>query len=306
MEKRQLVKLVAEICREHSIEWKCFSDEWILQLKANNRVMFIIGYRFPNNNAAADRVCSDKAALSDILQENHIPHVHHTYFMSPVSKDYTKVGGDWGRMKALLNQYGKLVCKVNDGSGGKDVYKIGSPKDLEFAVMKIFSSSESLCLAPFVPVQFEYRVVVINAKIGVIYEKRRPFITGDGISTVEELIKRDKVLKEMETDHADPSYIPERSEIVEVLWKHNLGKGAVPVPVDDSLKKERLMELALTCVRVLDIQFASVDIVESEAGLQILEINSGVMMEAFAKTGRENYQTAKKIYEEAIITYMLK
>jgi len=51
----------------------------------------------------------------------------------------------------------------------------------------------------------------------------------------------------------------------------------------------------------LNIKFASIDIIRTEGKYKILEVNSGVMMEYFAASSSENYETAKKIYREAIL-----
>jgi glutathione synthase/RimK-type ligase-like ATP-grasp enzyme len=51
---------------------------------------------------------------------------------------------------------------------------------------------------------------------------------------------------------------------------------------------------------VLSIQFASVDIIETNNEMRVLEVNSGIMMEKFIQAANENYAIAKKIYQQAI------
>lgn len=302
---RQLVKIVKEICTENTIDFKDFSDEWILQLSANGRKMFIYGYKFPNNNASIEQICNDKSALSDILAIHKVPHVEHYYFMSPNNEQYTGENGDWNRMEELLCKYKRVVCKTNTGSGGRNVFKVDSQKKLEVAIHNIFSKTKSLCIAPYRTIKSEYRVIIVNSNIGVIYEKRRPFIIGNGIDTIQHLIKNDDTLSTLDIDSdIDLYYIPALQEKVEVSWKHNLGQGAKPVVVSDSFLQERLSALALSCVLALDIEFASVDIIESEYGLEILEVNSGIMMENLAKSSPANYAIAKEIYKKAIFSFL--
>ncbi len=83
-------------------------------------------------------------------------------------------------------------------------------------------------------------------------------------------------------------------------WKSNLGKGAFPKILRDSDKKASLMKLAIDATRALSIQFASVDIIETDSGLMVLEVNSGIMMERFIQAADENYNIAKEIYKHAI------
>ena len=302
---RQLVKIVKEICKEHGIAFQGFSYDWILQLTANCRTMHIYGYKFPNNNAAIEQICNDKSALSDILSAHNIPHIPHSYFISPNNKEYIPSQGNWDKMQALLQQYGKVVCKPNTGTGGHSVFKVSSQRDLESATHEIFSKSRALSISPYRVIQAEYRIIIVNSNVGVIYEKKRPFVIGNGLDSIKHLIEKDAALLNVEIDNElDTSRVPNADEVVEVSWKHNLGQGAHPVIVTDILKKEILTELALSCVVTLDAEFMSIDIVEDECGLEVLEINSGVMMENLAKSNSQNYEIAKSIYEKAILHYL--
>lgn len=302
---RQLVKIVKEICLENAIDFKSFSYDWILQLSANGRKMFIYGYKFPNNNASIEQICNDKSALSDILTIHKIPHVEHYYFMSPNYEQYTGKNGDWNKMEELLCEHRKIVCKANAGTGGRNVFKVGSQKELEIAVHRIFSNTSSLCIAPYRTIKSEYRVIIINSNIGVIYEKCRPAVVGNGIDTIGRLIESDDTLSGIDIDpDIDLHYIPALQEKVVVSWKHNLGQGAKPAIVADNFLQERLSALALSCVLALDIEFASVDIIESEKGLEVLEVNSGIMMEKLSRSSQKNYDIAKDIYKKAIFSYL--
>lgn len=269
---RQLIKIVKEICQEHGITFQGFSSDWVIQLTANDHTMFIHGYKFPNNNAAIEQICNDKSALSDLLSAHRIPHVPHSYFSSSYNKQNPPPQDNRKRMQSLLQEYGKIVCKPNVATGGYGVFKVSSQRELEFASQEIFSASEAMSISPYRKIQAEYRVIIVNASVGVIYEKK--------------------------------FRVPDADEIVEVSRKHNLEQGARPVIVTDVFKTEILSELALSCVAALDAEFVSVDIVEDECGFEVLEINSGVMMENFAASNPENYEIAKNIYQKAILHYL--
>ena len=302
---RQMVKIIREICSEHGIAFRSYSHEWILQLSAGQRMMLIYGYKFPNNNAAIEQICNDKAALSDLLTEHGIPHIPHHLFLSPSQTQYIGEYGDWAEMRALLGKYGKIVCKTNSGTGGNGVFKASTPKELEFAAYTVFSKSRAMSVSPFREIRSEYRVIIVNSGVGVIYEKKRPAVTGNGIDSIRRLIDLDDALREVEIDgELDTSRVPAPGETVEVSWKHNLGQGAHPVSVTDPEKQERLSKLAASCAALLGAEFMSIDIVEDECGLEVLEINSGVMMENLAKSGPQNYATAKRVYEKAVLRYL--
>lgn len=302
--KRQIAKIIEEVCEEYDIKLQTFSYDWVSKLEYQGQTMFIYGYKFPHNNAAVENICNDKAALSAILDSYGIPNIPHHFFISPNNKTYIPETGSWKEMSELLDKYGEIVCKANAGTGGRNMFRVDNQRDLELAIHEIFMKSKTLSIAPYKNIGAEYRVIVSDSKVGVIYEKKRPFVIGNGIDTVEILIERDISLREVELDrNLDLNYIPELNEKVEVSWKHNLRQGSKPFVLTDENLKYRLSSLALTCAKLLDIDFVSIDIVNDEDGLEILEINSGVMLERFAKSSAENYAIAKEIYKKAILKY---
>ena len=86
----ELLKIIKEISEERGYELKTYSDDFILQIINNDKVMFIYGYKFPNNNASIEQICDDKAGLSSLLGYYNIPHIDHFYFYSknPESEDF--------------------------------------------------------------------------------------------------------------------------------------------------------------------------------------------------------------------------
>lgn len=303
-EKRQVVKIVEEICKEDGIKFESFSGDYFLQLtnQEGKRAM-IYGFKFPNNDAAISKICDDKAALSDILKANGIPCVEHLYFEGPKSP-MTGKAGLFAELLALLDKHGKLVIKTNSGSGGKGVYKCETVKDVEIAAFNVLGSHRSMTVAPYVDIENEYRVIVQNGKPMVMYAKQRPNVTGDGISTIKELIE-DSGLEGMEIlPTIDLEYVPSEGENVTISWKHNLGQGSLPVMISDKVLIGKLSNFALRVAEQLNLKFASIDIVKDKnGGYKVLEINSGVMMETFSKLNEHNYAIAKHIYRSAIYDY---
>lgn len=300
---RQLPRLLREICAEHGISIHGFSGDWIFEMDHQGKKAFVIGYKFPNNDAAMEQICDDKCALSDVLTHNQIPCVPHTYFMRPDNQYYMGTGGDWEKMMELLRRYGKVVCKSNSGSGGTNVFKASTMRELEAAVCHIFSVTQDLAIAPYVEVENEYRCIVCEGQVRLIYRKLRPFVVGDGKRSAAELIAA-KTFAKLETDDgADLSYVPADGEKFEVSWKHNIGRGASPEIIEDPAVSEPLVAFALKAAGTVGARFASVDVIQTAEGLKVLEINSGVMMEGFAAASAENYARAKAIYGDALLAY---
>lgn len=301
---RQLIKIIREICTERGITLESYSYDWILKLSRKETAMYIYGYQFPLNDSAAELICSDKAALSAVLAGCGIPSAEHIFFMSPSNIHYTGGNGNWAKLTELLNRYGRLVCKKNNGSGGNGVYIVSGQAELERTAAEIFRSSRSMSVSPFYNIIHEYRVIMLDGIVRLIYKKILPHVIGDGKHAVFELAYRKykSNISELEIA-ADLSAFPAAGERVNLGWKHNLGQGSEAVAVEDTAVIKQLSELAARAVEALKIKFASVDIIETPEERMILEINSGIMMENFALSCENNYKTAKMIYSEAVESY---
>ena len=299
---RQLVKIIKEICKQHNIEFTAFSDDWIIQLKCNGKVMYIYGYRFPNNNAVIDRICSDKSALSDVLENNLIKHIPHYYYHFQGKNELD--GEIHKSIKSQLDKFGAIVCKSNTGSGGRSVYRVFSESELENALANILPVTKSIAISPYFNIEDEYRVIIINGEIEVIYKKMQPYVIGDGKHTIKELLSQTGNEKIQINDEIDLYYVPTLNEHCKINWKHNLGQGANSIIINDIELKDRIATLAQSCASCLNLEFASIDIVSINGDLRVLEINSGIMMEIFSSESKEKYNIAKSIYEKAILHYL--
>ena len=66
-------------------------------------------------------------------------------------------------------------------------------------------------------------------------------------------------------------------------WRHNLDSGATPVVLQEGEIRQACVQLAIRAAQAIGIRFASVDVVRVDGDWRVLEINSGVMMEALSK-----------------------
>ncbi len=303
--QRVMVNIIEEICNEEKILCERFSYDWIFRLTKNGKTAHIFGYQFENNSATAQLICTDKCASSEILRSKGIPAVEHYFFISPDDLHYIGLEGNWPRMLDLLKKYGKLVCKPNEGTGGIDVFQVSSAVELELAVNSIFAHSRSLALSPFLPIEQEYRVILLNDQVKLVFSKTIQSLIGDGRSSFKQLLLQQKpsLLETVPTGEFSEDLlnkIPKSGEKIPLNWKHNLGQGAQPEIVADPSLVAQLSDLALRAAEAVSVRFASVDIIRTGGEFKVLEINSGIMMESFARMNLQNYQLAKSIYKEAL------
>ncbi len=303
---RNFVKIISEICEEENISLHSFSYDWIFSLCKNGVYNYIIGYQFGLNTSSIHSICCDKSAASEIMNSFNIPNIEHRFFMSPINQKYISDEGNWIHLIELLNKYGNLVCKANEGTGGKQVFRVSNQFELENAVYKIFSKSRSMAVSPYYTINNEFRTIVLDGEIKIVYSKKRPCIIGDGIHTVSSLLfeylsqdNNELIIDKVEG--YDLTKVLENGECMELSWKHNLGQGSKAMVIENHQIDKRIKDIVQKIVSKMNIRFASIDIVECNNDFKVLEINSGVMMEHFSQQDEESYNKAKSIYREAVL-----
>lgn len=298
------VDTIRGICRQRGITCEPMSYDWIIRLSRSGKTAVIMGYHFGLNPDVTDMICRDKAALSMQLGRAGVNNVPHTLFCRPINQAWSEEEGNWPRLMALLEKDHALVCKSNTGTSGNLVFRVGSPFELEEATFRIFKSGSNMSVCPYLDIKHEYRAVVLDESVLLVYSKARDALVGDGVSSVRDLYLSHISLQASSGDALrfpdDADRIPSAGEVVLLDWKHNLGKGARAEPVLDSATISQIEELALKAANAVEAKFVSVDIVDANGELQVLEINSGVMMAHLLEQNDDLSERAKEIYANAI------
>lgn len=309
--ERVLVRAVKEVAEELDIKCDTFSQNWIIRLESVGRAGYVFGYNFDLNGTSGYLITNDKCATSELLRYNGIAAVEHRLFLRANLAGYVASEGNWREMLSYFESNDSdIVCKSNTGTGGNQVYRARTPLELELCVHRLFSSNRAIALSPFIGIDSEYRLIMLGRTCELAYEKIRPRVFGDGRSTLLELILKDYsagqladgVVADLSDEDGDTlARIPNEGECFTISWKHNLAKGARAVELVEGALKTSLMETAASCMDALNLDFVSVDIIESGGKLSVMEINSGVMMESYSRQGEAEYEKAKGIYKKAVV-----
>lgn len=311
---RMIVVLLREICAARGIELTGFSNDWIFLLRRGGRSSYIFGYDFSLNSATTKIICKDKSATSDLLGFHGVPRIEHRIFHGPQLTGYVPLEGNWHPMLSYFEASSRdVVCKPNEGSGGRGVLRARTPAELEAAVVHVFEHNRSLCLSPYERiVGGEYRVAVLRGEVQFVYRKDRPAMRGDGRRSVRELLlERLGAAGNFSTEidglaqaakaGLDYMRVPAAGEEVLLNWRHNLAQGSVPKILDPHAPELRAVcDLALRAAGVIDVAVASIDIVLTAEGAKVLEINSGIMMESLARNAPEGRRIARCFYDRII------
>ncbi|HWL25626.1 MAG TPA: hypothetical protein VNR38_18070 [Ureibacillus sp.] len=81
--------------------------------------------------------------------------------------------------------------------------------------------------------------------------------------------------------------------------QNNLSKGARVVDVPEAIKEE-LHAIAIDAAKAVGLRFANIDIVETNKGLLVLEVNATVAQKRVARYSPELYEQAVNVYVKAL------
>ncbi len=300
--QRTFVDAVRTYCASRGIGIEIRSQGWLIIMQRGARRHLAFGYDVGLNSAVAHRIANDKAATAEVLQACGIACIPHTLFLSPTMNEYVPPQRSWEAMLTLLRENPDgIVVKPNEGTSGDSVFKVMSEPDLELAVHRIFSSSLGLAVSPYVQIEDEVRVVLLDHHPIVVYGKDRPAVVGDGQRSLLELALeatpvelRSTVLPGMlaDLDRAALDAIVPAGQRRVLNWRHNLDSGAQPKLLEQGQLRQACVDLAVQAATAIGIRFGSIDVVQVGGALKILEVNSGVMMEALSRQHPDLVQAA--------------
>ena len=239
-----------------------------------------------------------------------MPAIPHEAFLNPSDpfvSSYVPITGALSAIHAYAEAHNfPVVVKPLKGTAGNLVFRAANPRELEAAVLKVWQTDYGVAVSPYVEILDEIRVVVSLGDAQLVYRKRRPCIVGDGVGTALELLSealsRSSHPKRLCDSIGSMSAkflnsVPEDGESVVTEWRHNLGLGAEA----ERVECPSAVAIALSAAEALNMKFCSVDIVVlADERMAVLEINSGVMMDAFMQSSAENREVALQIYARAV------
>ena len=294
-----------EICNELGIKCTLLSKDWIFMLEKDGVTRFLAGYKSALNDHALGSVVDDKYALYDVLKEKNIPVAEYNIvYGERVKEDYAKGCNSFDYVKKYFYDHNQeIVLKPNDGTCGRDVYRVRDINKLEELYNKLTRKYFSINMGPFYHIKNEYRFIVLDGKVRIAYKKNKPVVYGDGVSTIRDLLVKFNN-KFFTSKLNDPIYdrVLNSGEEYEYNWKFNLSQGAVASEITDRDLYNKLENIALNASSEIGLRFGSVDIIVTDDDKAlILEMNSGVMLDNYVEQFSDGYDKAKELYKDVII-----
>lgn len=255
--ERIFVQAIRGYGARHGIDVDVRAGGWLIAMRRGEMRRFAFGYDIGLNSAIAHRVANDKSATAEVLSLARVPCIPHHLFLNPKLGEQV-VGVAWREaMLALLHDNPQgVVVKPNEGTSGRSVFRVTTETELDQAAGEVFSMSAGLVISPYVEIEEEVRVILLNDVARVVYSKQRG---------------------------SD--------------WRHNLDAGAKPVLLEDGEGRAACVKLATNAASAIGIVFAAIDVVCVDGDWRVLEINSGVMMEAL---GKQHPELVQATYDAAL------
>ncbi len=243
---RRMVQMIRAICHEREATLTSFSSDWILEIRKGDRTGRVFGYKFSLNNSASANLAQDKVGAYEVLSAANIPAVPHQLLR-------TKIGE-----VAYPLEWKDVVLKPLVGTSGHLVQAFTNKSDVYAAIRD--SSVEAWALSPRLDIQREMRLVVLDGRVLLSYEKHPTQSTG--------------------------------------LTMFNLGQGATPEGIvpSDSMVQLAVAAQSTLGLRVCAVDIVET----SGGEQMILEVNDGIMMEYYTRHSEANAKRSYDAYDKII------
>lgn len=299
-------EIIKQICEEEGIDCNIISNDWIMVLEKNGIVNYVTGYKFGLNNHALGELLDDKYATYELLNNMKCPIIKHNIVYAQTNHNqYAEGNNTLDYIVKLFHEYNQdIVLKINNGTCGNNVIHINNENILIENYKKLSKKYFSMSICPFYCVENEYRAIILNEEVQLIYKKIKPIVIGDGKHSKKELLEdfNYEYFKDIEEEGLND--VLDCGKTYEYDWRFNLARGAkASIDIDEKTKK-KVNELVTTIAQKIGLKFGSIDIINTmDSKLYVMEINSGVMMERFIEQIPNGYEIAKEIYSKAIKSY---
>jgi cyanophycin synthetase len=237
-------------------------------------------------NSIAVGIASDKQLTRTLLDQAGVPVPH---------------GATVTRLEEALrlaHRIGGIVTvKPLDANQGKGVTTMcGSPEEVERAFEHARSYSRRVIVEEYLEGR-DYRVLVTGNKIAAASWRRPPFVTGDGRSTVRELVELENrnpargeghtnILSKIPLDELAMQAlarqglaldsVPAAGQDVDLRGNANLSTGGTAEDVTDLLPDET-RDICIRAARTVGLDVAGIDIVCQDIARPLREQNGGII-----------------------------
>jgi len=190
-----------------------------------------------------------------------------------------------------------VVIKPFDGNQGRGVsINISNENQLRIAYHTALKHSTAVIVEQYIKGN-DYRVLVVGDKVCAVAERKPPFIVGDGIHSIKELVARENRSAIRGVGHEKPltkipfddvaksllkriglteNYIPQMSEVVYLRENGNLSTGGTARDCTREIHPVN-QEIAVQAAKIIGLEVAGIDIVMDDISKPLTHDNGAVV-----------------------------
>lgn len=210
-----------------------------------------------------------------------------------------------------------VLIKPNSGAQGIGVVIVENKKEFYTYSQEVFKN-DRLMLVQEVLHGEDYRFVVLDGKVLSVYQRIPLNITGDGRSTIRQLIEKKakqfkavsrdlklsaedyRILLKLKHQKLTLEYVPAKREKVFLLDNANLSSGGDAIDVTETMPA-RFKKLAIAITKDMGLRFCGVDLIinnchTKDAPYWVLEINGAPGLDHYSQLGDTQMKSVEKLY----------
>jgi len=157
---RLLPRMVRDICEACGIRMTTFSGDWLIELEKDQRIAWILGYKFSINNSVSAGIAQDKVAAYELLNYHDVPTVEHRLIRTKAG-DTDWRGWSWNN---------GMVIKPLAGTSGHGVGVVHSANEATNWMNS--HGIEAWAVSPLLNIRREIRVIILDGHVLLAYEKQ--------------------------------------------------------------------------------------------------------------------------------------
>ena len=241
---------------------------------------------YPQNNATASSLATDKYFANTILQHAGIPTLGGEYFFL---HDRHRAHRTEGHERSDAMDYfrtlqGAAFVKPLTGSRGDFAQAIHDEALLNGYLDEVLRYYDSVLMQPVFSGR-EYRIFLLDDDVVYCARKHQPAVVGDGVRSLRDLLaEHDAALRQrgvseaaLTTDHGDPDAVPAKGERWTIAGRMNLSAGGTMV-LEAPGPERAAFALAREARQALGLRVAAVDLFTDIGGdpeaIRLIEVNA--------------------------------
>lgn len=257
---------------------------------------------YPVNSAPAYTISRDKAHTKAVLTASGIPVIPGGLFFAHDRRAALRgLGREASDATRFTERLGYPVfCKPNNGSRGTFAEIVRTPADLDDYIRRVAADFEAFLIEPLLD-GAEHRVFVLDGRPVFHSTKSAPALTGDGHSTLAQLLAALNATLQLDGVSAlpvsalaghDPATIPSAGEHIALPGRRNLSAQGGIEAVSETVPTQ-LATPAMAAVAALGLRAGAVDLFDLSPARDlsdcvVIEVNGNPGLRTLEHAGRSD------------------